>query len=113
MMDILQTKKEKVFKYFRIIQREQMLDNLDYYLYEKATADGQSIYVSTKTPNSISIPDDVYYYADSELSDEVVATIVEYWEDTERNPIPFEIYVDEEVEDLLEDAIEELILLIK
>jgi hypothetical protein len=94
---------EKVQKHFNFKFVENWNDQLDFFVYEESTADGYSVYVATDDPQNIVISEDVYYY-DSDLS----TAFVEAVEDHSEELTTMEIYVENEEDDWIEEAIETL-----
>ena len=80
---------------------DQWQQNCDYYIYEESTADGYSVFVACYNTNNICVNEDIHYY-DSELSDRLQDAIKDGGE----------IYVDDYYQDFIDDAIQELYVML-
>jgi len=80
---------------------DQWQQNCDYYIYEESTADGYSVFVACYDISSISVNEDIHYY-DSELSDKLQDAIKDGGE----------IYVDDLYQDFIDDAMQELYIML-
>ena len=80
---------------------DQWQQNCDYYIYEESTADGYSVFVGCYNTNNICVNEDIHYY-DSELSDRLQDAIKDGGE----------IYVDDYYQDFIDDAIQELYVML-
>ena len=67
--------KQKVEKHFSIELIDAWADNCYHYIYEEATADGYTVFISTSNPNNIIVEENIFYY-DSELSQALKNAIV-------------------------------------
>jgi len=80
---------------------DQWQQNCDYYIYEESTADGYSVFVACYDTRSICVNEDIHYY-DSELSNRLQDAIKDGGE----------IYVDDYHQDFIDDAIQELYVML-
>ena len=94
------SKYTEVFKHYDIQITTQWGIICAWYIYEESTADGYTIYVSTRDPRHINISEDVYYY-DTELSD----AIISFFETSIKGSI---IYIEDISKDYVKDALEYL-----
>ena len=90
-----------ILKHYDAELTDQWQQNCDYYIYEESTADGYSVFVACYNTNSICVNEDVHYY-DSELSDRLQDAIKDGGE----------IYVDDYHQDFIDDAIQELYVML-
>lgn len=79
----------------------------DFYIWEETTADGYSVYIATDNPDKINVNENVHYY-DSDLSHELIEFIKHSSKLDETI-----IYVDDLDAVFIDEAIQELIELIK
>ena len=93
--------KELVLKHYDAELTDQWQQNCDYYIYEESTADGYSIFVATHNTNSVCVSEDIHYY-DSDLSSVLQDAIKDGGE----------IYVDDYHQDFIDDAIQELYVML-
>ena len=96
--------KEAVLNHFHVEFIDNYSSNADFYIYEKSTADGYSVFVATHEPESISINENVYYY-ESDLGD-ALEEFIKYSNGDEDNPEI--IYVDDLFQQFIDDAIVQL-----
>jgi uncharacterized membrane-anchored protein YjiN (DUF445 family) len=90
-----------ILKHYDAELTDQWQQNCDYYIYEESTADGYSVFVATHDTNSVCVSEDIHYY-DSELSDRLQDAIKDGGE----------IYVDDYYQDFIDDAIQELYVML-
>jgi len=90
-----------ILKHYDAELTDQWQQNCDYYIYEESTADGYSVFVATHDTNSVCVSEDIHYY-DSELSDRLQDAIKDGGE----------IYVDDYYQDFIDDAIQELYIML-
>ena len=80
------------------VELTDVFNDCEYYIYGESTRDGYEVYVATDSTGHVCISEDVYYY-DSDLHEPLIDAI------TDRlSPI----YVDNENDDFVDYAIEEL-----
>ena len=90
-----------ILKHYDAELTDQWQQNCDYYIYEESTADGYSVFVATHDTNSVCVSEDIHYY-DSELSGRLQDAIKDGGE----------IYVDDYYQDFIDDAIQELYVML-
>jgi hypothetical protein len=90
-----------ILKHYDAELTDQWQQNCDYYIYEESTADGYSVFVACYDTTSICVNEDIHYY-DSELSDRLQDAIKDGGE----------IYVDDYYQDFIDDAIQELYIML-
>ena len=90
-----------ILKHYDAELTDQWQQNCDYYIYEESTADGYSVFVACYNTNNICVNEDIHYY-DSELSDRLQDAIKDGGE----------IYVDDYYQDFIDDAIQELYIML-
>ena len=90
-----------ILKHYDAELTDQWQQNCDYYIYEESTADGYSVFVACYNTNNICVNEDIHYY-DSELSDRLQDAIKDGGE----------IYVDDYYQDFIDDAIQELYVML-
>jgi len=93
--------RELILKHYDAELTDQWQSNCDYYIYEESTADGYSVFVACYDTSSISVNEDIHYY-DSDLSGKLQDAIKDGGE----------IYVDDYYQDFIDDAIQELYIML-
>lgn len=90
-----------ILKHYDAELTDQWQQNCDYYIYEESTSDGYSVFVACYNTDNICVSEDIHYY-DSDLSSVLQDAIKDGGE----------IYVDDYHQDFIDDAIQELYVML-